>query len=194
MGSTPSTSNGSGVSSSKLSASALFQSQKQFGEGESKHSVGASSIGGDSHHSRGFLDDTTLVAKLLLPIYYTDALLEDHEKDKAIKSWKQIASGRTDEFLRLKKLHPDMPETTSVDYFGNVFSERFVEVHPLSKPMFTKSPKRQASVFFRMIAFTVASLDDGEKFEKTFLTMANAHNRIGVRAVECKLLIVILSS
>ncbi len=183
MGAAPSTS--TGLSSAKLSVASLAHSQNQFGDGESKHSIGAtSSLGGDSHNR--ILDDTALVSKLLLPIYYIDEVLNDVEKEKAIKSWKLIAGGRAEEFLRLKKLNPDMPEATSVDYFGNVFCERFMEVHPMSKSMFTKSAKKQGSLFFRMISFTISSLDDGDKFEKTFLTMANSHNRIGVRAVECK--------
>lgn len=130
--------------------------------------------------------DVQLISRLLLPIYYTEDTLTDEERVKVVKSWKQIAGGRSEEFLRVKKLHPDMEENTSVDYFGNIFCQRFMEVHPMSKPMFTKSAKKQGSLFFRMISFTISSLEDGEKFDKTFLAMANSHNRIGVRAVECK--------
>lgn len=127
------------------------------------------------------------VCKVLMPVYYTSAPLEPDEKEKLMKSWKLISSGQAPEFWRLKKVDPEhTPCISPVHFFGQRFINRFLEIHPAVDGMFNRNAEKQGPLFYRMIAFTVAALDDETKFESNFTTIARAHNRMGVRAVECK--------
>lgn len=76
---------------------------------------------------------------------------------------------------------------TLMEFFGNRFVKRFIEVHPVVKHMFNKNTVKQGTLFFRMISFTVTALDDESKFESQFAALVKTHNRMGIRAVECKL-------
>eukprot|EP01033_Poteriospumella_lacustris_P016117 gene16117-biopygen7250 len=96
-----------------------------------------------------------------------------------------IATGHCAEFYRLKKADPaTITCSTPMEFFGNRFIKRFFEVHPIAAPMFSKSSMKQGTLFFRMIAFTIAALDDDSKFDSQFVALAKSHNRMGIRAVE----------
>eukprot|EP01033_Poteriospumella_lacustris_P008384 gene8384-biopygen3783 len=96
-----------------------------------------------------------------------------------------IASGQAAEFYRLKKADPaNVPCSTPMEFFGNRFIQRFFEVHPIAAPMFSKTSMKQGTLFFRMVSFTIAALDDDSKFDSQFVTLAKSHNRMGIRAVE----------
>lgn len=125
--------------------------------------------------------------KVLMPIYYTSDPILPIEQEKAVKSWKLIASGQAAEFYRLKKADPvEITCQTPMEFFGNRLVKRFIEVHPVVQHMFNKNTLKQGTLFFRMIAFTMAALDDESKFDSQFITLAKTHNRMGIRAVECK--------
>eukprot|EP01033_Poteriospumella_lacustris_P016116 gene16116-biopygen7249 len=122
---------------------------------------------------------------VLMPIYYVDEPISEYEKDKAIKSWKMIATGQAPEFYRLKKADPEnVTCLTPMEFFGDRFIQRLFEVHPIAAPMFSKSSMKQGTLFFRMIAFTIAALDNDGKFDSQFVALAKSHNRMGIRAVE----------
>lgn len=131
--------------------------------------------------------DIGQLSKIIMPIYFTEDSISEDEREKVTKSWKSIATGQAAEFYRLKKSDPtNVPCATPMEFFGNRFVKRFFEVHPVAKPMFSKTSMKQGSLFFRMIAFTVAALDDDSKFESQFIALAKSHNRMGIRSVECK--------
>lgn len=126
---------------------------------------------------------------LLMPIYYTSSPLLPHEREQAIKAWKLVANGLAPEFHRLKKQNADVVhETSPPEFFGNQLVKRFIAVHPVSQHMFSNTTTKQGTLFFRMISFLMSSLEDEERFESHFMMLARTHNRMGVRAVECKYL------
>eukprot|EP01033_Poteriospumella_lacustris_P011176 gene11176-biopygen5024 len=125
------------------------------------------------------------MSAVLMPIYFIEDPITEVEKDKAVRSWRMIASGQAAEYYRLKKVDPvNTPCATPMEFFGNRFIQRFLEVHPIAAPMFSKSSMKQGTLFFRMVAFTIAALDDDSKFDSQFVTLAKSHNRMGIRAVE----------
>jgi hypothetical protein len=127
------------------------------------------------------------MSAVLLPIYYVSDPISPQEKEKALRSWKVIASGQAAEFYRLKRADPEtITCSTPIEFFGNRFVQRFFEVHPIAAPMFSKSSMKQGTLVFRIIAFTIAALDDDSKFDSQFVALAKSHNRMGIRAVECK--------
>lgn len=127
------------------------------------------------------------MSAVLMPIYFVEDPITEVEKDKAVRSWRMIASGQAVEFYRLKKADPiNTPCSTPMEFFGNRFILRFLEVHPIAAPMFNKTSMKQGTLFFRMVAFTIAALDDDAKFDSQFVTLAKSHNRMSIRAVECK--------
>lgn len=139
-----------------------------------------------AHASLRKAADEDTVVRLLLPVYFTNDTLTPEDIELVAKSWKLIAGNQVPLFSQMKKLDPSVTAQSCIEYFGDEFSRRFLEVHPLAKSMFTKSTMKQGSLFSRMISFTVKALDDTDKFDKTFATMTTSHNRMGVRAVECK--------
>lgn len=141
----------------------------------------------EDHSGRSIPED--VLVKVVMPIYYTTERITEHEQEKAVKSWKSIAGGQAAEFYRLKKADPvKVTSQTPMEFFGHQLVARFIEVHPVVKHMFSKNVVKQGSLFFRMIAFTIAALDDDSKFDSQFVTLARTHNRMGIRAVECKFL------
>lgn len=139
----------------------------------------------EDHSGRSIPED--VLVKVVMPIYYTTEPITEHEQEKAVKSWKSIAGGQAAEFYRLKKADPArVTSQTPMEFFGHQLVARFIEVHPIVKHMFSKNVVKQGSLFFRMIAFTIAALDDESKFDSQFVTLARTHNRMGIRAVECK--------
>lgn len=125
---------------------------------------------------------------LLMPVYYTQAPLLDHEKASVLRSWKLIASGVAPEFHRRKKADPkNTPCTSPPEFFGKQLIKRFISVHPVSEQMFTNTTTKQGTLSFRMISFIISALEDEKKFDSHFVMLTKGHNRLGVRAVECKL-------
>ena len=142
----------------------------------------------DTHGNARSIEE---LSNVLMPIYFIEEPISNEEKEKAVRSWKMIASGQAAEFYRLKKADPaNVPCSTPMEFFGNRFIQRFFEVHPIAAPMFSKTSMKQGTLFFRMISFTIAALDDDSKFDSQFVTLAKSHNRMGIRAVECTLLYV----
>lgn len=131
--------------------------------------------------------DKDLLVRLLMPIYYTTSPLLPHEKDRALKAWKLVSSGLAPAFHRRKKEDPlNTPCASPPEFFGQRLVMRFISVHPVSQQMFSFTTVKQGSLFYRMIAFIAATLDEEDKFEAHFTLLARTHNRMGVRAVECK--------
>lgn len=130
-----------------------------------------------------------LMVSLLMPIYYTSSPLLPHEKERAMKAWKLVASGLAPEFHRRKREDPEnTPCASPPEFFGKRLVARFISVHPVSQQMFSNTTTKQGTLFYRMIAFIMSALEDTEadKFDGHFTMLARTHNRMGVRAVECK--------
>eukprot|EP01039_Chlorochromonas_danica_P015028 gene15028-17623_t len=148
-------------------------------------SVTKPNIPAKMEHQQGRVVSEEDLVKALMPIYYTKDPISPAEQEKVVKSWKIIASGQAAEFYRLKKADPDhVTGQTPMEFFGFSLVRRFIEVHPVVQHMFNKNVVKQGTLFFRMIAFTIAALDDESKFDSQFVQLAKTHNRMGIRAVE----------
>eukprot|EP01039_Chlorochromonas_danica_P007517 gene7517-8314_t len=120
----------------------------------------------------------------LTPIYYTTEPLLDLEKEVVIKTWKEIINNRAAEFWRIKKETPNIPCKSPIQYFGNQFFIRLLEVNPTCKGMFTGGTMSRGETFVKMISFIVDKLEDDDRLARTLETLVNSHCRMGVKAVE----------
>jgi hypothetical protein len=112
--------------------------------------------------------------------YYTNIGLFPHKKDKAIKAWKLISNGQSPEFFQLKNADPTLPCKTCMEFFGNQFYRRLLEVNLTVKSMFTKTTMKQGTLLLNMISFTVSELENEEKFTKRMQNLAHSHKKVGV--------------
>lgn len=129
------------------------------------------------------------IVEYILPIYYVKSPLRPHEKEKIKSSWNIIVTNRAQEFYRLKKDDPEhTPCHNPMEFFANRFYRRLIEVHPTCQVMFNKSTFKQGQLLMNMISLIVSALDtkDQVKFEGIIKSLAEGHNRIGVRSVDCK--------
>lgn len=125
------------------------------------------------------------VKYFLMPVYYTTAHLLPHEKEIAVKAWKEIANARAKEFWRVKNLNPDAVTCkTPMEYFGNQFFLRLFDTHPTCRSLFAKGSMKEGQALLRMMSFIVSEIDNEEKLEKNLTTLAHSHNKMGVKAVE----------
>lgn len=143
-------------------------------------------------HVTGVTDgeNVEMLVQFMYPIYYNREVLTPLEKEKAIHSFRLISTNQAEEFYRLKQEDPGKVTCASpMEFFGNRFYKRLLEIHPTCQPLFGKSTLKQGSLLFRMMTLVVSDLEapDEEKFKKTFEAIAHSHNRIGVRSAECKL-------
>jgi hemoglobin-like flavoprotein len=79
-----------------------------------------------------------------------------------------------------------------MEYWANRFIKRLVEIHPTCQSMFSKTSAKQGRLLMNMISLLIEEVEEEsqEKFKKTLQTLAHCHNRVGVRAAECKPIIV----
>eukprot|EP00981_Chlorochromonas_danica_P000312 scaffold78_cov203-Ochromonas_danica.AAC.5 len=127
------------------------------------------------------------VKYFLMPVYYTTAPLLPHEKELAVKAWKEIANARAKEFWRVKNLDPEAVTCkTPMEYFGNQFFLRLFDTHPTCRGLFSKGSMREGQALLRMISFIISEIDNEEKLEKNLIALAHSHNKLGVKAVECQ--------
>ncbi len=122
------------------------------------------------------------------PIFYSAEDLTKDELDAAVAAWKMILNNRSQHFLNLRAADPNFGPLTCMEYFYDIFYNRLFDVHPSCKPLFKKSISKQGSFFLRMISLLLTELEEKDKFIKTLENMANIHNKLGVKAVECKTL------
>ena len=135
------------------------------------------------------------IVRFILPIYHVKVPLLPYEREKLVKSWKLLTNNHATEFYRMKKEDPvNTPCSTPMEYFANRFYRRLVEIHPTCQPMFSKSSAKQGRLLMNMFSLIVGEVeeDSQEKFKKTLQTLATCHNRVGVRAAECKSCISVL--
>lgn len=129
------------------------------------------------------------VIPFVMPIYYTEEPITPHELEAALKVWKMILNNRSEHFLALKRANTDkdvQEAENCMDYFMHNFYLRLFDIHPNCQKLFHRSIHKQGSFFLRFLSMCVAEVSEPEKLEKTMENLANIHNKIGVKAVECK--------
>lgn len=130
------------------------------------------------------------VIPFVMPIYYTEEPITQNELDAAMKVWKMILNNRSEHFLALKRVNTDkdvQEAENCMDYFMHNFYIRLFDIHPNCQKLFHRSIHKQGSFFLRFLSMCVAEVSEPEKLEKTMENLANIHNKIGVKAVECEL-------
>lgn len=120
------------------------------------------------------------------PIFYSPDPITKEELDAATAVWKMILNNRSQHFLNIRASDPNFVPLNCMEYFYDIFYNRLFDVHPSCKPLFKKSISKQGSFFLRMISLLLTELEEKEKFVKTLENMAHIHNKMGVKAVECK--------
>jgi hypothetical protein len=127
----------------------------------------------------------------LQPIYFINAPLNPEEKKALTASWRSIIFNNPREFERVKEVHLDAGICNSFpEYFAKRFFSRFVEVHPVSGPMFSKTSEKQGRLFMNMITLIVNAEEEGNdnKMTGALSALVKSHCPMGIRAVECMLL------
>lgn len=130
---------------------------------------------------------------LVLPLYYTKLPLTKEEVDGAVIAWKSIVNNRSPYFHKLKKEKLEVgeifPHQVCSEYFAELFYSRLFDVHPHSRGLFRDSKMKMRLYFMSSISAIIDALvEDQDRFLSSLRNMAKVHNRIGVKAVECKLL------
>jgi hypothetical protein len=128
------------------------------------------------------------IMAFVMPIFYSKSELTMEEREAANAAWKQIVNNKSQHFLeiRAQQNDPNFPHVTCLEYFYDIFYNRFFDVHPSCKTLFKKSINKQGSFFARMISLLLGDIDDQEKWRKNLENLAHIHNKMGVKAVECK--------
>lgn len=140
-------------------------------------------------------DSLDNIVKFLYPVYYIHADLTPEESIKLTASWKMIINNDSKAFERAKSQDPKCSEYGSLtEYFAIRFFSRFVEVNPISAPMFSKSSEKQGRLFMNMITLIINATAEGDfgKISRSLTAITKSHNPMGIRAVECKFLILYL--
>lgn len=161
-----------------------------------KHQKTTSGKGSQGSQNFGSHKETSIesLIEFLLPIYYVKRSMTLKEMGLVQSTWKMVVNNQAEEFYRLKREDPtNTPCATPMDYFANRFYRRLIEIHPTCYALFTKSTLKQGTLLRNMITMIVTGLEkddeEPEKLKKIFTRLAEGHNRLGVRSVECKTLI-----
>ena len=128
------------------------------------------------------------MAKLLMPIYYDPEPLTDVEFALAISSWNDIINNSAPRYKQFKEASIEFAEKfpSALDYLTAQFFTRLFDVHPACKFIMSKvSDKKKFLV--NIVQFLISDVFEEIGEVETVLTQfATAHNKRGVRTVECK--------
>jgi hypothetical protein len=122
---------------------------------------------------------------IVMPMYYTALPLTMEEKDAALVPWKSILSNKCENFNRLKSTTPDFPHNICLDLFIANFHSRLFDVHPICKSLFRGKNTMFANIA-RMLNLFLDELDNETKLFKILDSLVNNHNKLGIKAIECK--------
>ena len=128
----------------------------------------------------------------MLPLYYTNEPILPAEAAGAIQAWKMIMNDKSLHFKALKanSIEQPYPHVNCMELFYHTFYTRLFDVHPIAKTLFHRSINKQGTFFVRFISMAIDQIGDPEKWYKTFKNLTDIHNKLGVKAVECKFFIV----
>ena len=128
---------------------------------------------------------------LVMPIYYTKDALSAIELDAALSVWKDISSNKAQNFVLQKQTDSAFRSKYALcsEYFYDIFFDRLSDVHPGSRGLFSKSGQRMRQYFLASLTMILSLLNEPVKLNKTLTHLAQVHNKIGVKGVECKLIL-----
>lgn len=149
-------------------------SEKGEGEGDEKDCP----AGGQ--HS---LSERELV-RLLMPLYCTSEPLTEEEKEAAAQVWKLIVRNQSAAFNDFKAAHPQTELKSVSELLHVVFYERLFLIHPSCRGLFLRSMNKMNLV--PMISLCLSKLDAPHSLTASLINLVTVHNRLGVKAAECK--------
>lgn len=131
---------------------------------------------------------------LVLPVYYTNNQITEPEVELLTEVWDSIAQNKAEFFRNLKKeaaeKNESFPYETCADYFASLFYQNLFVTIPGSKNLFHHSKIRMRVYFMASISILLDEiLEDPAKFTHQAEIIARIHNSIGVKAFECKYLL-----
>lgn len=121
---------------------------------------------------------------LLMPLYHTTEPITAEEKAAAKKVWNMIIGNQCQHFSNFKQTHLDCTCSQATQFLNACFFERLFTVHPACRGLFVRDVSKMS--FAPMISSFVAKLDQPEGLERVLTNLINSHNKMGVKAVECK--------
>jgi len=131
------------------------------------------------------MEQSTLVP-LVLPIYYTKQDITKFERSEVFKVWKLVTTNKAPNFLEGKATDPNFPHALCSDFFYAIFFDRLLDIHPTSKNLFQKNSQRMRQSFLSSFGMILNLMDEPEKFQRCLVNLAQVHNKIGIKAIECK--------
>lgn len=126
------------------------------------------------------------VIAFVMPIYYTKEPMLPGEIEAAVTIWKLIINDRSKHFHELKNSTPGFTHTNCTEYFYDLLYNRLFEVHPACRSLFRRPIHKQGSFLVRMISMMIAEWGDDAKWKKSIENMTHIHNKLGIKAIECK--------
>lgn len=124
------------------------------------------------------------MVSLLMPLYYTTEPMTAQETSAAKKAWNMIVGNQCQNFFDFKKANPHRPCRFAAQYLHTCFYQRLFTVHPSCKALFVKASNSMNLT--PTISLILTKLDHPENFEKSLQALVAMHNKMGVKAAECK--------
>lgn len=122
---------------------------------------------------------------LIMPVYYNKELVTTEELTAVVDSWKMIVGNECAHFNKLKT-SGDIKFENCLELFFHTFYHRMWDVHPVSKTLFHGSINRQGAFVARFLSIAIDHIHDEEKWQRLFHHLTEGHNKMGIKAVECK--------
>lgn len=129
------------------------------------------------------------MVSLIMPVYYSKELITTEELSAAIECWKMIVGNNSAHFNALRS-SGEVGFPNCLEYFFHIFYHRMWDVHPVSKTLFHGSINKQGSFVSRFISVSLDHIGDEAKWQRLFQHLAEGHNKMGIKGVECKQLTV----
>lgn len=124
------------------------------------------------------------VVALLMPLYHTSEPLTIEEKEAAEYCWRLSVKNQCQCFHSWKAAHPDCGLKIVGEFLHVCFYERLFLIHPSCRSLFQRDISRMNLI--PMVSLCLTKLGDRAQLRKSLVNLVSVHNRIGVKAVECK--------
>lgn len=123
------------------------------------------------------------VIAFVMPIYYTKELITTAELDAATAAWKLIINDRSQYFHNMKST---TSHSNCMEHFYDLLYNRLFEVHPSCRALFKRPINKQGSFLVRMFSLILAEWQNDDKWTKSLDNLTHIHNKMGIKATECK--------
>ena len=125
------------------------------------------------------------IVSLIMPVFYTKEVLTTEELSAATQCWKMIADNSSAHFDAMKA-SGEVKFDTCLELYSDIFYHRLWDVHPVSRTVFHWSINKQGAFVSRFLSIALDHVSDEAKWQRLFVRLAETHNNLGIKAVECK--------